>query len=174
MKSKILGIFIAALLFAACSTYSTLDSSKEYAFVVDENQSTMLKNPEFGKTRIYVYRKDTAQSFNIGYLRPFDIKIEYANKKSEILASSRMHNAYFKDIEVDSNESITLSAKLDKYFSLSFTPKKNVIYCLQSEILQDDMQLDSTSFVALPVFTLVEKDECLFMMKKMNKIQGYN
>ena len=102
MKSKILGIFIAALVFAACSTYSTLDSSKEYAFVVDENQSTMLKNPEFGKTRIYVYRKDTAQSFNIGYLRPFDIKIEYANKKSEILASSRMHSAYFKDIEVES------------------------------------------------------------------------
>lgn len=167
---KIFLLFLT-LFFLACSPYNGLEPGKEYGFRLDANESSILQNPPLNQSRIYVYRKDSPQAFNIEYQRVFDIMIEYSNK-SEFLAKSKPYNASYKDINLDSNTTVTLKARIANTVSkLSFTPKKDMIYCLQSEILQDD--ISSNSFIAFPAFILVEKADCIYMIeKKIGKINN--
>ncbi len=161
---RYLGLFFC-FFFLACSPYNALDKDKEYGFKLEELQGKVLKNPPASQSRIYLYRKDSAQSFRIEYQQEFKIRLSYKNTEKTL--RSKPYEASFLDIKVDDNSTLKLKAKIDNDFSLDFIPKKDMIYCLQSEILQDNS--DSSDFVSLPVFTLVSKDECVDMIEKKMK-----
>lgn len=168
-KFQILILTSLSLLFMACSqhlNYAQGDEAK-FAFRVNENESSVVKNPPENKTAIYMYRDGSIMGFAITYRVAYEFapKFNKANKvQMPTLFFSRRNVYGFKELEVPSdNDKLILVADgtTEQATVVSFYPKVNQIYCVKTGVAPGWL-------LGRASIKLVDKATCL---KEIQKLQ---